>query len=136
MWMWITPTERTRALILMMRVLLPMWLIFSAVLAAWSISLEHYWVLFVHGLGAGVLITLTYTVWSDYKIGKRNHLLCLYCGGSEFLRGPAGGESINVVCANAKCRHWFNATPKLNLFEDLNRIEPESEFAQKSGKRK
>jgi hypothetical protein len=52
---------------------------------------------------------------------------CKYCGGTDFYEGPSGGMSTNVLCANAKCRHWFNHTPALDLFEDLNRVEPTDE---------
>jgi hypothetical protein len=47
---------------------------------------------------------------------------CTYCGGTKFYEGPSGGMSTNVLCANEKCRHWFNATP-FGL-DDLKRVEP------------
>jgi hypothetical protein len=47
---------------------------------------------------------------------------CTYCGGTKFYEGPGGGMSVNVLCANEECRHWFNATPF--GFEDLKRVEP------------
>ena len=50
---------------------------------------------------------------------------CTYCGGSEFYEGPSGGASINVLCANKDCRHWFNDTPF--GFDDLHRVEPTDE---------
>lgn len=49
---------------------------------------------------------------------------CTYCGGTEFLEGPSGGMSVNVLCANPKCRHWFNHTPIMGKLEDLKRVEP------------
>lgn len=52
---------------------------------------------------------------------------CTYCGGTEFLEGPSGGMSTNVLCANKECRHWFNYTELLNQLEDLNRVEPTPE---------
>jgi hypothetical protein len=51
---------------------------------------------------------------------------CTYCGGTEFLRGPEGGMATNILCANPKCRHWFNYAPPFEL-EDLNRVEPTPE---------
>lgn len=50
---------------------------------------------------------------------------CLYCKGTDFFEGPSGGGSQNVLCANDKCRHWFNVTP-FGL-EDLHRVEPSNE---------
>lgn len=50
---------------------------------------------------------------------------CTYCGGTEFYAGPEGGLSMNVLCANPDCRHWFNDTPM--GFEDLRQIEPTEE---------
>lgn len=54
---------------------------------------------------------------------------CSYCGGTEFYEGPSGGMSVNVLCANDNCRHWFNyqQPPINNLMEDLYRIEPSEE---------
>ena len=49
-------------------------------------------------------------------------LQCTYCKGTEFYEGPAGGVSVNVLCAEESCRHWFNYTPF--GMEDLNRVEP------------
>lgn len=49
-------------------------------------------------------------------------LKCTYCGGTKFFEGPSGGMSTNILCANEKCRHWFNATP-FGL-DDLNKVEP------------
>jgi hypothetical protein len=64
-------------------------------------------------------------------------LKCTYCGGTEFYEGPSGGMSTNVLCANPKCRHWFNATPALDLLEDLKRVEPTAaEKEQETAKRK
>jgi hypothetical protein len=62
---------------------------------------------------------------------------CTYCGGTEFFKGPEGGMSVNVLCANPDCRHWFNHTPALGLFEDLQRVEPTAdEKAQAAAKAK
>jgi hypothetical protein len=55
---------------------------------------------------------------------------CTYCGGTEFYGGPSGGMSQNVLCANEKCRHWFNATPF--GIEDLKRVEPTEEEKTKA----
>ena len=57
-----------------------------------------------------------------------DQLRCTYCGGTEFLEGPSGGMSTNVLCANKACRHWFNWTgdPIFRL-DDLNRVEPTEE---------
>jgi hypothetical protein len=52
---------------------------------------------------------------------------CTYCGGTKFFEGPSGGMSTNILCANDKCRHWFNWTPFINVLDDLKRVEPERE---------
>jgi len=52
----------------------------------------------------------------------RTLLKCSYCGGTDFYEGPSGGLSTNILCANEKCRHWFNNSP-FGL-EDLKRVEP------------
>jgi hypothetical protein len=52
---------------------------------------------------------------------------CTYCGGTDFFEGPSGGMSTNVLCANEKCRHWFNYTPVLETLDDLKRVEPTKE---------
>lgn len=52
---------------------------------------------------------------------------CTYCGGTEFFEGPSGGMSTNILCANPKCRHWFNHTPVLDQLEDLHWVEPSAE---------
>ena len=39
----------------------------------------------------------------------RKHNCCPDCGGKNFLEGPQGGISTNIMCA--KCRHRFNASP-------------------------
>lgn len=54
---------------------------------------------------------------------------CLYCKGTEFYEGPSGGLSINVLCANPECRHWFNYN-LLTELEDLHRVEPTKEEKQ------
>jgi hypothetical protein len=51
---------------------------------------------------------------------------CTYCGGIEFFEGPSGGMSVNVLCADPKCRHWFN-TFNGKIIEDLNLIAPTKE---------
>jgi hypothetical protein len=48
---------------------------------------------------------------------------CTYCGGTDFLEGPSGGLSVNVLCANSQCRHWFNSAIG-EITEDLHRVEP------------
>lgn len=53
---------------------------------------------------------------------SETQLKCTYCGGTKFFEGPSGGMSTNVLCANDKCRHWFNHTPF--GMDDLNRVEP------------
>ena len=53
------------------------------------------------------------------------HLTCTYCGGNRFYEGPSGGGSINVLCSNPDCRHWFNDTG-FGL-DDLDKIEPTKE---------
>lgn len=58
-------------------------------------------------------------------------LKCTYCGGERFLHGPEGGASVNLLCANQLCRHWFNLTPGLPL-EDLHRVEPTKAEQEKS----
>ena len=50
---------------------------------------------------------------------------CTYCGGTEFFEGPSGGMSTNVLCANSKCRHWFNYSP-VGL-DDLHLVESTEE---------
>jgi len=52
---------------------------------------------------------------------------CTYCGGTEFYEGPSGGLSTNILCANEKCRHWFNYMGVIDKLEDLNRVEPTDE---------
>ena len=52
---------------------------------------------------------------------------CTYCGSSKFFTGPSGGMSTNILCANEKCRHWFNFTPGIGedgLLDDLHKVEP------------
>lgn len=56
-------------------------------------------------------------------------LRCTYCGGTEFFDGPSGGVMTNILCANTNCRHWFNASPGGELFEDLNKVEPTEDEA-------
>ena len=53
--------------------------------------------------------------------------VCSYCGGKDFFEGPSGGMSINSLCSNMKCRHWFNWTPELESVEDLKKVEPSEE---------
>lgn len=50
-------------------------------------------------------------------------LACGYCQGTQFHEGPSRGMSTHYVCANPKCRHWFNYKPGFGL-EDLHRVEP------------
>jgi len=57
---------------------------------------------------------------------------CTNCGGTKFFEGPSGGVSVNVLCANPKCRHWFNMGP-IGL-EDLNRVEPTPEEKEQKEK--
>lgn len=52
---------------------------------------------------------------------------CTYCGGTEWYEGPSGGMSVNILCANENCRHWFNHTPMLDELDDLKRVEPTAE---------
>lgn len=52
-------------------------------------------------------------------------LTCTYCGGHDFYEGPSGGMMTNIMCANPKCRHWFNACPSLGIFDDLRKQGPE-----------
>lgn len=35
--------------------------------------------------------------------------------------------SINILCANPTCRHWFNWTAPLGMLDDLHRVEPTDE---------
>lgn len=49
---------------------------------------------------------------------------CTYCKGTAWFRGPEGGVSVNILCANKACRHWFNFTPPLDQLDDLKRVEP------------
>lgn len=51
---------------------------------------------------------------------------CTYCGGTKFYEGPSGGMAVNVLCANPKCRHWFNDMGSLG-FDDLYMVEPTEE---------
>lgn len=57
---------------------------------------------------------------------------CTYCGGTDFYEGPSGGMSINVLCANPKCRHWFNGV--LGDLQDLDRVEPTDEEKEQQRK--
>ena len=52
---------------------------------------------------------------------------CTYCKGTDFFEGPTGGLSINILCANKSCRHWFNWTAVINELDDLHRVEPTDE---------
>lgn len=56
---------------------------------------------------------------------------CTYCGGVDFLVGPSGGISTNILCSNPECRHWFNWTPAIPLLEDLNKVEPTATEAER-----
>lgn len=49
---------------------------------------------------------------------------CTYCDGTRFYEGPRGGMSVNILCANDKCRHWFNYHRGFIPMDDLHRIEP------------
>lgn len=49
---------------------------------------------------------------------------CPYCGGDKFIEGPSGGMSINILCANKECRHWFNYHGGIMSMDDLKRVEP------------
>lgn len=53
---------------------------------------------------------------------KETSLRCLYCDGTKFYEGPQGGAAMNVLCANAECRHWFNWVG--TRLDDLHSIEP------------
>lgn len=56
---------------------------------------------------------------------------CTYCGGTQFYEGPSGGMSQNILCANDKCRHWFNYSPVFgDKLDDLKRVEPTKEEAE------
>jgi hypothetical protein len=59
--------------------------------------------------------------------GDGKSLRCTYCGGTDFYEGPSGGMSTNVLCANEKCRHWFNWTQLLSQLDDLKKVEPTKE---------
>lgn len=59
-------------------------------------------------------------------------MICSYCGGTEFLEGPSGGLSVNVLCANKECRHWFNYA--LGNLDDLNKVEPSDEEKAQAAK--
>lgn len=37
--------------------------------------------------------------------------VCPDCGCGKFLRGPQGGECVNIKCANRKCGSEFNVGP-------------------------
>lgn len=49
---------------------------------------------------------------------------CTYCGGTKFHKGPSGGVSTNILCANPDCRHWFNYHQGILPMDDLHRVEP------------
>ncbi len=51
---------------------------------------------------------------------------CTYCDGTNFFEGPSGGGSVNVLCSNPDCRHWFNDMGPMG-FEDLHKVEPTDE---------
>ena len=55
-----------------------------------------------------------------------SHLVCIYCGGDKFYKGPKGGSLTNILCANDKCRHWFSYSDGIFPMEDLNRIQPKT----------
>lgn len=56
-------------------------------------------------------------------------LKCSYCGGTEFFEGPSGGLSVNILCANKACSHWFNWGPGM-FFDDLNKVEEWKEMTK------
>jgi hypothetical protein len=61
---------------------------------------------------------------------RSNMTTCTYCGGTKWYEGPSGGAATNILCANEKCRHWFNISP-FGL-DDLKRVEPTAEEKTKA----
>ena len=49
---------------------------------------------------------------------------CIYCFGDKFYQGPSGGGSINLLCSNPECRHWFNDEGMGGELYDLQKVEP------------
>ena len=43
---------------------------------------------------------------NEEKLLKQS--ICPDCLGMEFLEGPCGGNSVNVMCANEECQARFN----------------------------
>lgn len=62
---------------------------------------------------------------------QQKPLCCTYCDGTDFYEGPSGGMSVNILCANRDCRHWFNFAgyvDKVIMFDDLHRVQPLDKF--------
>lgn len=62
--------------------------------------------------------------------------VCVYCGGTDFYEGPRGGASVNILCANPECRHWFNYMEPLDKLDDLEKVEPTEEEKEAERQRK
>lgn len=76
-------------------------------------------------IGTVIQIRLAPIVYCPPEKGL-DYMKCTYCGGTKFLEGPSGGGSINILCANYQCRHWFNEMGPFGL-QDLHCIEPTDE---------
>jgi|tagenome__1003787_1003787.scaffolds.fasta_scaffold20371316_2 hypothetical protein len=49
-------------------------------------------------------------------------LHCPYCGGTEWDEGPGGGMSVNIMCLNPACEHWFNYHQEIIPMDDLHMV--------------
>lgn len=48
-------------------------------------------------------------------------LVCPYCNGTDWYEGSKGGMSINIMCANPQCEHWFNWYQGIRPMDDLHK---------------
>lgn len=140
MWVWVDrDSEKMRRNMLALRVIMPVTLVGIILSGTVSYWLRHYWMYAIDGFLAGSLTTTIWAHWRQFSFRGRDapppgpamiisetktQITCSYCGGCEFHRGPQGGGSVNIVCANPDCRHRFNFTPMLGEIEDLHMVEP------------
>ena len=57
--------------------------------------------------------------------------ICPDCGYDKFREGPCGGASVNVMCANDKCKARFNIcgpfTPQRLEYGSMRKTEEQAE---------
>lgn len=42
----------------------------------------------------------------NYFFGTEEKVICPDCKSDKWIKGPSGGASVNIMCAN--CEEWFN----------------------------